>query len=161
METNNIKIIYATNHAPFVESFDRTMKRMMNVYMEFNELTNWANIYRDLLDAYHNTKHSTTKFAPYDIKTKLMKNIYERGRRKKYESVETGDSVRLTLKQTTFRKETDTTYDSELHKVEKNHHDGTYMVDGKLHLPGCNTVVCLLRELSGAVGAFWSLRCPV
>jgi hypothetical protein len=105
--------------------------------MEFNELTTWTNIYRDLLDAYNNTKHSTTQFAPNDIKKEdidtVRKNIYERGRRKKYEPVETGDSVRLALKQKTFRKETDPTYDAELHKVEKNNHDGTYVVDGKLH----------------------------
>ena len=64
---------------------------------------------------------------------KVRKNIYERGRRKKYEPVDAGDSVRLALKQKTFRKETDPTYDAELHKVEKNNHDGTYVVDGKLH----------------------------
>ena len=137
LDSKNIKIIYATNHAPFVESFNRTMKRMMDRYMEFNELTTWTNIYRDLLDAYNNTKHSTTQFAPNDIKKEdidtVRKNIYERGRRKKYEPVETGDSVRLALKQKTFRKETDPTYDAELHKVEKNNHDGTYVVDGKLH----------------------------
>ena len=46
LDTKNIKIIYATNHAPFVESFNRTMKRMMDRYMEFNELTTWTNIYR-------------------------------------------------------------------------------------------------------------------
>jgi hypothetical protein len=137
LDSKNIKIIYATNHAPFVESFNRTMKRMMDRYMEFNELTTWTNIYRDLLDAYNNTKHSTTQFAPNDIKKEdidtVRKNIYERGRKKKYETVDAGDSVRLALKQKTFRKETDPTYDAELHKVEKNNHDGTYVVDGKLH----------------------------
>ncbi len=105
--------------------------------MEFNELTTWTNIYRDLLDAYNTTKHSTTQFAPNDIKKEdydtVRKNIYERVRRKKYEPVDTSDSVRLALKQKTFRKETDPTYDTELHKVEKNNHDGTYVVDGKLH----------------------------
>jgi hypothetical protein len=47
--------------------------------------------------------------------------------------VDSGDSVRLALKQKTFRKETDPTYDAELHKVQKNNHDGTYVVEGKLH----------------------------
>ena len=81
------------------------------------------NFYRDLLDAYNNTERSTTQFAPNDIIKKdidtVRKNIYERGRKKKYEPVEAGDNVRLALKQRTFRKETDPTYDSELHKVEK------------------------------------------
>ena len=53
--------------------------------------------------------------------------------KKKYEPVEAGDTVRLALKQKTFRKETDPKYDSESHKVEKNNHDGMYMVDEKLH----------------------------
>jgi hypothetical protein len=111
LEKHNIKIIYATNHAPFVESFNITMKRMMDRYMEFNELTTWTNIYRDLLDAYNNTKHSTTQFAPNDIKKEdydtVRKNIYERGRKKKYAAVDADDSVRLALKQKTFR-----TYDA-------------------------------------------------
>ncbi len=68
LENKGIKIIYATNHAPFVESFNRTMNRMMDRYMEFNVRTTRTNIYRDLLDAYNNTKHSTTQFAPNDIK---------------------------------------------------------------------------------------------
>ena len=49
----------------------------------------------------------------------MRMNIYERGRKKKYKPVEAGDNVRLALKQRTFRKETDPTYASELHKVEK------------------------------------------
>ena len=44
---------------------------------------------RDLLDAYNNTEHSTTQFAPNDIKKEdydtVRRNIYERGRKKNYE----------------------------------------------------------------------------
>ena len=40
----------------------------MDRYMEFSELTTWTNIYRDSLDAYNNAEHSTTQFAPNDIK---------------------------------------------------------------------------------------------
>ncbi len=53
------------NHAPFVESFNRTMKRMMDRYMEANDVSSWITIYRDLLNAYNN---NTTGFAPNDIK---------------------------------------------------------------------------------------------
>jgi hypothetical protein len=68
LNKHKIEIIYATNHAPFVESFNRTMKRMMDRYMEANDIPSWTTIYRDLLNAYNNTKHSTTQFAPNDIK---------------------------------------------------------------------------------------------
>ncbi len=53
------------NHAPFVESLNRTMKRMMDRYMEANDVSSWITIYRYLLNAYNNTK---TGFAPNDIK---------------------------------------------------------------------------------------------
>jgi hypothetical protein len=56
----------------------------------------------------------------------VRKNIYEIGRRKKYEPVGAGDSVRLALKQKTFRKETDPTYDAEIHEADINNHDETY-----------------------------------
>ncbi len=68
-------MLFAANHAPFVESFSRTMKCMMDGYMEFNEVTAWTNIYRDLLDAYNYTKHSTTLFAPNNIKKKIMAQL--------------------------------------------------------------------------------------
>jgi len=58
------------------------MKRMMDRYMEANDVSSWSAIYRDVLDAYNNTKHSTTKFAPNDIKKEdidtVRKNIKRR-----------------------------------------------------------------------------------
>ena len=48
LDKHKIEIIYATNHAPFVESFNRTMKRMMDRYMEANDVSSWSSIYRDL-----------------------------------------------------------------------------------------------------------------
>ena len=136
LEKHKIEIIYATNHAPFVESFNRTIKRMLTNYMEANEISSWAAVYRDVLNAYNNTKHSTTKFAPNDIKTEdietVRKNIKSRGRSKNYDNITDGDTVRLALKEKTFRKESDPTYSQELHKVESNNHNGLYMVDGQL-----------------------------
>ena len=117
LDKHKIEIIYATNHAPFVESFNRTMKRMMDRYMEANDIPSWTTIYRDLLNAYNNTKHSATGFAPNDIKKEdidtVRKNIKKRSRVKKYEDINEGDSVRLQLKEKTFRKESDPTYGTE------------------------------------------------
>jgi len=137
LDKHKIEIIYATNHAPFVESFNRTMKRMMDRYMEANDIPSWTTIYRDLLNAYNNTKHSATGFAPNDIKKEdidtVRKNIKKRSRVKKYEEIKEGDSVRLQLKEKTFRKESDPRYSTELHQVERNNNDGVYIVDGTPH----------------------------
>jgi hypothetical protein len=137
LDKHKIEIIYATNHAPFVESFNRTMKRMMDKYMEANDIASWTTIYRDLLNAYNDTKHSATGFAPNAIKKEdidtVRKNIKKRSRVKKYEEIKEGDSVRLQLKEKTFRKESDPRYGTELHQVELNNHDGVYIVDGVPH----------------------------
>ena len=137
LDKHKIEIIYATNHAPFVESFNRTMKRMMDRYMEANDIPSWTTIYRDLLNAYNNTKHSTTGFAPNDIQKEdidtVRKNIKKKGRVKKYEEIKEGDSVRLQLKEKTFRKESDPRYGTELHQVELDKNDGVYIVDGVPH----------------------------
>jgi len=137
LKSKKIEIIYATNHAPFVESFNRTMKRMMTNYMKSNGIQTWTNVYRDLINAYNSTKHSTTKFAPNDIKKEdielVRKNIRERGRTKNYDQIEAGDTVRLALKEKKFRKESDPTYSQDLNTVVTNNHNGLYIVDGKLH----------------------------
>ena len=137
LDKHKIEIIYATNHAPFVESFNRTMKRMMDRYMEANDIPSWTTIYRDLLNAYNNTKHSSTGFAPNDIQKEdidtVRKNIKKKGRVKKYEEIKEGDSVRLQLKEKTFRKESDPRYGTELHQVELHKNDGVYIVDGVPH----------------------------
>jgi hypothetical protein len=113
------------------------MKRMMDRYMEANDIPSWTTRYRDLLNAYNNTKHSATGFAPNDIKKEdidtVRKNIKKCSRVKKYEDINEGDSVRLQLKEKTFRKESDPTYGTELHQVELNNHNGVYIVDGVPH----------------------------
>ncbi len=63
------------------------------------------------------TKHSATGHAPNDINKEdidtVKKNIKKRGRVKKYEDINEGDSVRLQLKEKTLRKESDPTYGTE------------------------------------------------
>ena len=118
----------------------------MDRYIESNELTTRTNIYIDLLDAYNNTKHSDTIRTQWHKERRLWHSekeyIWER------QANEIWTSWRRRLCQPSFetkdvsRKETDPTYDAELHKVEKNNHDGTYVVDGKLHSGKDLQVVC-------------------
>ncbi len=44
-QINTKEIKYATNHAPFVESFNRTMKRIMDRYMEAYDIPSWTTKY--------------------------------------------------------------------------------------------------------------------
>ncbi len=51
----------------------------------------------------------------------------------------------LQLKEKTFRKESDPTYDTELHQVEINNHNGVYIVDG---VTQCNLIQVLEKIYS-------------
>jgi hypothetical protein len=63
----------------------------------------------------------------------VRKNIKARGRTKNYDDITDGYTVRLALKEKTFRKESEPTCNQDLHKVQTNNHNGLYMVDGSLH----------------------------
>ncbi len=60
----------------------------------------------------------------------VKKNIKKRGKVKKYEEINEGDSARL---QKTFRLESDPTYGTELQQVDIKNHNGVYIVDGVPH----------------------------
>ncbi len=46
--------------------------------MEKNEISSWTTIYRYLLNANNNTKHSTTGYVPNDI-NKIIRVLLEHG----------------------------------------------------------------------------------
>ena len=137
LDDDKIKILYATNHAPFVESFNRTMKRMIYKYMEHNGITSWTDIIKSLLHAYNTTVHSTTKMKPNDIHVKdielVRKNIASKALKVNYPEINEGDDVLLAMKEKTFRKESDPNFDDQVYKVEKNLHNGVYKVGNTLH----------------------------
>jgi hypothetical protein len=60
------------------------MKRMMDRYMEANNISSWTTRCRYLFNTYNNTRHSATGFAPNDLKKEdvdtVKKNIKKRGR---------------------------------------------------------------------------------
>ena len=136
MKRHNIQLILATDHAPFVESFNRTMKNRMYKYMHSHHTDNWAKIIPDILKAYNNTPHSSTKISPNDInkgnETEARMNILKRSRKKNYSKVNVGDEVRVPVKQH-FDKDYKQHWTYDTYKVQANEHNGLYDVNGRLH----------------------------
>ena len=81
LDKHKIKIIWATDHAPFVESFNKTMKNRLYKYMALHRTDNWAKAMEKVLDGYNSTPHSSTGIAPNDISEE---NIGTAALRKKY-----------------------------------------------------------------------------
>ena len=133
LDKHKIQIIFALEHAPFVESFNKTMKNRMMKYMKLKNTDNWAKIMTPVLEAYNNTPHSTTKIAPNkvneDNKFEVLKNISKRAKSGKYPKLEVGDDVRVPVINNKGYKDS---FSMEVHKVEEKNR-GLYKVDGFLH----------------------------
>ena len=99
MKKHNIQVIFAIGHAPFVESFNRTMKNRMYEYMSLYDIDDWSKIIPDVLDGYNNTMHTTTGIAPNDVTEKnagdVLIKLLKRKKIKKYEDIKQGDEVRV------------------------------------------------------------------
>ena len=136
MKQHKIELIFATDHASFVESFNRTMKNRMYKYMHAHHTDQWAKIIPELLNAYNDTPHSSTKIAPNDInksnEIEARMNIIKRSRKKNYTKVNVGDEVRVPVKQK-IDKDYKQHWTYETYKVQENEHNGLYKVNGRLH----------------------------
>jgi len=136
LDKHNIKIIFALGHAPFVESFNKTMKNRMMKYMKLKNTDNWSKIIGPVLDAYNNSPHSITKIAPNkvnkDNQIQVLMNINNRAKKKNnYPKLEVGDNVRVPVIHKIHKGYKDS-FSMETHKIEDVNR-GLYTVDGSLH----------------------------
>ena len=100
LDKHNIQIIFALGHAPFVESFNKTMKNRMMKYMRSKNTDNWAKIMNPVLDAYNTSPHSATKIAPNkvnkDNEVQVLMNISKRAKKGTYPVLNIGGDVKST-----------------------------------------------------------------
>ena len=135
LDKHNIQIIFALEHAPFVESFNKTMKNRMMKYMKLKNTDNWAKIMGPVLEAYNNTPHTTTKIAPNKVnkenEMQVLININNKAKKGTYPTLEVGDNVRVPVINK-VQKGYKNSFSMEIHKVEEKNR-GIYKVDGFLH----------------------------
>ena len=136
LDAHNIQIIFALDHAPFVEAFNKTMKTRLYKYMNFNDSASWSKALNAIVTAYNNTPHSSTGIAPNDINdsniTQAKINMMKRAKFKAYPPIETGDKVRVPVihKQPKGYKQ-QWTY--ETHIVEDKIGNGIYKINNELY----------------------------
>lgn len=136
MKKNDITVIFALDHAPFVESFNKTMKHRMYKYMAIHDTDNWAKVIDVILEAYNNTPHSSTGIAPNKIDDgNLMEarmNMLRRAKTKDYEDIHVGDMVRIPVKHKVekgFKQQ----WTYETHRVDKLLLNGLYEINGSIY----------------------------
>ena len=107
------------------ERFNRTIKSLLNKYMESNNTARWVDALDDVVANYNQTYHSSIKMRPIDVGEKEEKQIITRKVQSNLNarnqlanrSIQIGDQVRLPVKKKQFDKE------------GKNFTDQVYIVD--------------------------------
>jgi len=108
MADNNIEIIYTLRHATIVERFNRTIKELLNKYLQATDTKTITNVLPKILKNYNNSYHKTIGMAPNEVndenKEQVHMNILKKANIKKYEPIKVGDKVRVQLKRKSFEK---------------------------------------------------------
>lgn len=140
MEKLKTKIIITTTHAPFIESFNRTIRNIISRWMIATKRKDWWTILDDVITNYNNSIHSTINMTPTEAllnknKNKVLDNIIDNSSTtpriiKNKNNLVVGDTVRILLKKKQFSKETDDNYSDELFVIEKIELP-YYYLDGK------------------------------
>ena len=124
LDKHNIQIIFALGHAPFVESFNKTMNNRMMKYMKLKNTDNRPKVMGPVLDAYNNNPHSITTIATNKVnkenEIQVKMNIHKRAKIKSnYPKLEVGDNVRVPVINKVHQGYKDQ-FSMEIHKVEKS-----------------------------------------
>ena len=133
-----------------VERFIRTLKNKLYKHMK----TTGKNIYYDVLDdivnEYNDTKHSTIKMKPVDVKDN-NKRVYIDEHNKKESRFKVGDRIRISKFKNIFAKGYTPNWSTEIFIVDKINDTVPYTYNIK-HLNDEETIGCFYdRELQKSV----------
>ena len=104
----DIKLVFTIRHAPIVERFNRTIKEMIEKYLQSTNTKTIINVLPKLVENYNNSYHSTIGMAPNEVtdETKhiaqinLINNLHSPPRKR----LKVGDQVRVQVKPKSFVK---------------------------------------------------------
>jgi hypothetical protein len=150
LNDENVRVIFTRNHAPVVERFNRTLKKMINDRISAERNRDGGNIeakWTDVVDSAIATYnlgmvHSATKMTPTDAKKpqnqlKVKMHLELQAKRdRKYPPVEVGDRVRCYRKKDKLDKEHISVWEPTIHRVEaitEFMQQPFYKISGKQH----------------------------
>ena len=136
LDNHKIQIIFALNHAAFVEAFNKTMKNRLIKCMKLNNDKNWAKFIGPVWQGHNNTKHSATSIAPNNVSSKneieVAMKLKSHAKTSNYPIISVGDMVRLPIIHK-LHKQYKEQWTTELYKVQEVYHNGVYKVNNELH----------------------------
>ena len=119
LSDNNINMYSTYNEGKSVvaESFIRTLKNKLYKHMTATGKNVYYDVLDDVVNKYNNTKHSTIKMKPIDVKNN--KRVYIDEHNEKYSKFKVGDRVRISRFKNIFAKGYAPNWSSEIFIVNK------------------------------------------
>lgn len=126
LKKNNIKyntVANDTSHCCQAERFIKTLKSKLFKILDYKNSSTYVNFLSDILDAYNNTVHSSTKFAPANVKPtdvlEVYNNLTKNHKRKLVKpKYKIGDNIRISKNRVAFLKSYRTNYSDEIFKIK-------------------------------------------
>lgn len=122
MDKNNISLIFALNHAPFVERFNRTIKEQIYKYLQSTGTKTIINVLPKILENYNNSYHSSISMTPNEAEKNpelALKKIRKKFQIKKRSVLKVGDKVRLMIKKKGLTKGYAPKFSKKVHTIIK------------------------------------------
>lgn len=130
MKENNIEIIFTLRHATMVERLNRTIKELLNKFLQSTNTKTITLVLPRIIKNYNNSYHKTIGMAPNEVnddnKEEVYQNILEHANIKRYDPIKVGDKVRVQLKRKSFDKGYKPKWSKQIYEVEK--------IDGKYYI---------------------------
>jgi hypothetical protein len=108
LDEMKIKLITTFSHAPYIERFNRTLKEMMEKYLNSTKSKAISQVIPKIVNNYNNSYHSVIGMSPNQVNEANMhivqENILRRQKFKRTEPIQIGDTVRIQLKDNKLRK---------------------------------------------------------
>lgn len=117
---------FSSMKASIVERFNRTLKTKMWKYFSLHSTNRWVNILQSLVDEYNNTKHSTIKMKPKNVKKRheklLLQTVFKYEGYLKPSKFAVGDAVRISKYKHLFEKGYTPNYGTEIFRISTVNH---------------------------------------
>ena len=147
MKENKIEVIFSLTHAPMVERLNRTIKELLEKYLQATGTKTITNVLPKIIKNYNNSYHT---MAPNEVnennQVEVYNNILEKATIKLREPINVGDRVRIQLKSKIFQKGYKPKFSKERYTVDSK--EGKYYIINELNR---KYLRAFLQKVSGDV----------
>ena len=123
MKKLGVKVVITYGHAPFVERFNRTIKEIIEKYLEAKKTKDISSVLKKIVNNYNNSYHSAIGMTPNEVNEDTMHiaqmNIVRKAKVGKKKVLKEGDLVRVKLKDQKLKKGYKTKYSQGTYTIEK------------------------------------------